>query len=300
MAGGKIIKKRIASVINTRKITRTMEMVSTAKSKKLVDRVHASQPYANKLNEVMASLASLAAAGGASESRFLENIEDPQKIALVVVTANRGLCGGYNTNNLKLARAHYEVLTSQDKEVDLYVIGKKGISYFNFIGYPVVKTWTDIDDTFQYDQAEKIALFLMNHFSERKYDRIEVSSMIYHSSGSQLPDITQYLPMKMIVAENSSEGSSQGNHNENSGLIDYDPDPSVIIEKMLPLALKTGFYKLLLEAVTSEQIYRRIAMKNATDAAGDMLKDLKRTYNRARQASITQELSEIVAGADAL
>lgn len=294
MAGAKIIKKRIASVKNTRKITRTMEMVSTAKSKKLVDRVHAAQPYAHKLHEVMISLSQ---AGGASDSPYLKEVEDPKRIALLVVTANRGLCGGYNSNTLKMARARYEVLTSQDKEVDLYVIGKKGVGYFRFIGYPVVESWIDIDDTFEYEQTERIALKLMNLYREGKYDTIEVASVVYHSAGSQLPDLTRFLPMTMEEAEG---GETEGDPDLSGGLVDYDPEPSVLIEQMLPLAIKTNFYKIILEAVTSEQIYRRIAMKNATDAAGDMLKSLTLTYNRVRQASITQELSEIVAGADAI
>lgn len=293
MAGSKEIKKRIGSVKNTRKITRTMEMVSTAKSKKLVDRVHAAQPYANKLREVMINLAQ---AGGVADSPFLKSVEDPRKIALLVMTANRGLCGGYNSNTLKLARARFEILKSEDREVDLYVVGKKGLAYFKFINFEVKDSWIEIDDGLQYAQAEKLALFFMNSFVEGTYEKIEVVSTLYKSAGSQVPDITQYLPIGM---ENLDSAAAE-DETRTAGMIDYDPGPSVLIERILPLAIKTNMYRLLMEAVTSEQIYRRIAMKNATDAAGDMLKDLTRKYNRVRQASITQELSEIVAGADAI
>ncbi|MCB1172241.1 MAG: ATP synthase F1 subunit gamma [Leptospiraceae bacterium] len=291
MAGTKEIKKRINSVKNTRKITRTMEMVSTAKSKKLIDRVHAAQPYAQKLHEVMVSLSR---AGGNVDSVYLQEVENPARVALLVVTANRGLCGGYNSNTLRMARARLQVLQSQGKAVDLFVVGKKGKSYFNFIGYEMKNTWLDIDDNFTYEQAEEICLFFMNQFIGGVYDTIEVASVVYYSAGSQKPDITILLPMGMDKAEAGDDETLL------QGLVDYDPEPDLLMEKMLPLAIKTHFYKILLEAVASEQIFRRIAMKNATDAAGEMLKLLTRTYNRARQASITQELAEIVAGADAL
>ena len=290
MAGAKIIKKRIQSVRNTRKITRTMEMVSTAKSKKLVDRVHASQPYAQKLQSMMNSLAGLA---DSIESPYLRKEEHPRKFALLVITANRGLCGGYNTNVLKAARARMAEIRQGGGKVTVYMVGKKGVSFFRFLKEPVEKAYTDIDDAFTFEQAEDIALGFMQAFTDRRFDQIEIISTIYYSSGSQRPGIRQLLPLGLGQKAGADEQGPKGP-------VIYNPEPESIARQMLPLAVKTAVFGALLEATASEQIYRRIAMKNATDAAGDMLKLLVRTYNRARQASITQELSEIVAGADAL
>lgn len=303
MAGSKIIKKRIASVKNTRKITRTMEMVATAKSKKLIDRVNEAKPYGDKLLNIMESLATQ---GGNIDSPYLRIEEHPRKVALVVVSANRGLCGGYNTNLLRMARQQVEKLKADGKtEVDIYMIGKKGAAFFKFLQLSVHETITNIDDTFEYAQADELVTKLMDSFEDLKYDRVEVVSTVYLSAGSQKPDVIQLLPVGLgesaakdpdSVAKKAAASSGEGA----TGPVIYEPDPATIASEMIPLAIKTTFYRILLEAVASEQIARRIAMKNATDAAGDMVKSLTRTYNRARQAGITQEILEIVGGAEAV
>ncbi len=290
MASGKELKKRIRSVKNTSKITKTMEMVATAKSKRMMDRVIAARPYSEKLGQLMKSLGGLR---DRIDSPYLNAREDFGAVALLVITANRGLCGGYNSNVLKLARVRYLEYKEQGKQVEMFVIGKKGNSYFRFLKIPVLHSYENIDDKFSYEMSEAIALELMDAFASGRVGRVEIIGTIYHNSASQRAGLRPLLPIGA-----PAPGSDQGA--EQSGNYIFEPAPAAILENLIPLVIKSTVYRALLEAVTSEQIYRRVAMKSATDAAKEMSKLLVRTYNRVRQASITQELSEIVAGADAI
>ena len=286
MATPREIKKRINSVRNTRKITRTMEMVATSKAKKMSNKVNASKPFASKIEELMSSLSSLSST---IESPLLRKPDKIEKVALLIITANRGLCGGYNSNVLKLARTRISELRSQGIEYELHVIGKKGISYFKFVKEKVTSSYTNIDDKAGYSEAEHFANLFKDKFASGEVDAVEILSTVYHSSAYQVPEVTKVLPFEHKVIEAKKEE-----------MILYEPSPERILESLLPLVINMAFYKAILEAVTSEQIARKIAMKAATDAAGEMVKILTRGYNRARQAKITQEISEIVAGADSL
>ncbi len=300
MAGSKELKKRIKSVQNTRKITRTMELVSAAKSKRMVDRVNAAKPYGEKVNEILISLAALA---DEISSPLVKPLVDPKKIALLVVTANRGLCGGYNSTILKIARRRLEEHKNAGRTVELHVVGKKGLAYFKFLKVQVDAKYDNIDDTFQYEQAEEIADKFMSDFSRGQIDKVEILSTIYHGASRQKPGVQALLPLKPgLVPDEEGEWKKPAGekHTTLGGTFIYEPGPQDILQGLLPLAVKTMVYRALLDAVASEQIYRRIAMKSATDAAADMIKNLTRTYNRVRQASITQEIAEIVAGADAI
>lgn len=289
MASPREIKKRITSVTNTKKITRTMEMVATAKAKKMSDRVNASKPFSDKIKEMVSSLSSLSAQ---IENPLLRKPEKVKKIALFVVSANRGLCGGYNSNILRMTRRRIAQLKEEGIEYTLYVVGKKGISFFKYMKEPVEKSFTNIDDYSGYPEAEEFANLFMELFSERKVDAVEVITTVYNSSSNQTPENYRVLPLE---PPKKVDGDEETKINEN---MIYEPDPEVILESLLPMVIKTGFYKIILEAVCSEQIARRIAMKSATDAATEMIKILTRGYNRVRQAKITQEISEIVGGAD--
>jgi F-type H+-transporting ATPase subunit gamma len=280
------IKKRITSVKNTRKITRTMEMVATSKAKKMSNKVNASKPFAQKIDELMDSLSSLSSS---IESPLLRKPEKIQKVALLVITANRGLCGGYNSNVLKMVKIRVTELKEKGIEYELHVIGKKGISFFKFIKEKLASSYTNIDDKAGYSEAEHFANLFKDKFSTGEVDAVEIISTVYHSSAHQTPEISQVLP---IEPKSGGKGSEE--------FVLYEPSPERILESLLPMVVNMAFYKAILEAVTSEQIARRIAMKAATDAAGEMVKILTRGYNRVRQAKITQEISEIVAGADSL
>jgi F-type H+-transporting ATPase subunit gamma len=286
MAGLKEVKKRIGSVRNIRKITKTMEMVSAAKSRKMMNRVHDSQPYGKKIFEIMENLSSY---GTIIDSPYLRIKENPQKYALLIVAANRGLCGAYNSNVLKLARQRIREWEEQGKEVQLYVIGKKAATYFKFIRKSVEKVYTNFEDNFKFEDAKTLMNLFMEEFLKNKFDVLEVISTHYYSSTSQKPEIKQLLPITSNVEKKKN--------NPNTIML---PSKEEILRKMIPHILEYSLYKLILEAVTSEQIYRRIAMKSASDAANDMTKSLTRLYNRKRQGKITQEISEIVAGADAI
>lgn len=286
MAGLKEVKKRIGSVRNIRKITKTMEMVSAAKSRKMMNRVHDSQPYGKKIFEIMENLSSY---GTIIDSPYLRIKENPQKYALLIVAANRGLCGAYNSNVLKLARQRIREWEDQGKEVQLYVIGKKAATYFKFIRKSVEKVYTNFEDNFKFEDAKTLMNLFMEEFLKNKFDVLEVISTHYYSSTSQKPEIKQLLPITSNVEKKKN--------NPNTIML---PSKEEILRKMIPHILEYSLYKLILEAVTSEQIYRRIAMKSASDAANDMTKSLTRLYNRKRQGKITQEISEIVAGADAI
>jgi F-type H+-transporting ATPase subunit gamma len=280
------IKKRINSVKNTRKITRTMEMVATSKAKKMSNKANASKPYAEKISELASSLGSLASN---INSPLLRRPDVTKKVGLLVVTANRGLCGGYNGNVIRLARVRMNELRSQGIEVDLYIVGKKGISFFKYAKEKAVQSFTNLDDKSGYDVAEGYANLFKDLFVSGKVDKVEAITTVYHSSANQKAEIVPILPIESPKGENKS-----------SGMVIYEPSPDKILESLLPEVINMAFYKLSLEAVTSEQIARRVAMKSATDAASEMIKLLTRGYNRVRQAKITQEISEIVAGADSL
>ena len=205
----------------------------------------------------------------------------PRKCALLIVSANRGLCGGYNANVLREARAYYEKQQTQKLPTDLYVIGKKGAAFFRFLGIDIKQSIIDIDDNFKYAQAEKLAENFMESFIREEYDRIDVVSTIYHSAGSQKPGIRPLLPLAW--QSDTASGNADANTVQSAALTvanaanyEFSPQPEMIFNEMLPLIVKTSLYSMLLEAVASEQIYRRIAMKNATDAANDMLKGLTR------------------------
>lgn len=286
MATPREIKKRINSVKNTRKITRTMEMVSTAKSKKMSDRVNASKPFSEKIQELMSSLSSLSSQ---VNSPYLRKPDSVHKIAMMVVTANRGLCGGYNSNILRLARKRIAEYKEKGIEVDVYVVGKKGISFFKFTRQKVVQSFANISESSGYKEAEEFADLFMDLYAKEEIDGFEVISTVYHSSAIQRPEIIKIFPIE------TKEETSTGLDN-----VIYEPSPKEILESLLPFTIKTSLYRIILEALCSEQIARRIAMKSATDAAGEMIKILTRGYNRIRQAKITQEISEIVAGADSL
>ncbi|MCB1140472.1 MAG: ATP synthase F1 subunit gamma [Leptospiraceae bacterium] len=306
MAGTKEIKKRISSVKNIKKITHTMEMVAAAKSRRMMNRVQGAKPYGEKMEEILAGLEHLA---GTVESPLVDRKDNPKKYLLLVVTANRGLCGGYNSNVLKLARFRILELQNQGKEVEVQVIGKKGASYFRFIKVPVAQTYLDIDDAFSLDQSHRLGKYLMDRFASGGCDAVEVISTVYYNSATQLPEVKQMLPIGQESSterptlhpsgktkEESAEKKEEG-YRQN---MIFQPDPETIIEKLLPHLVQTVLFRSILEAVTAEQIYRRVAMKAANDAAGDMNKSLTQLYNRKRQASITQELAEIVSGADAI
>jgi len=287
MAKGRELKGRIKSVENTRKITRTMEMVATSKMKRAADRVSSARPYALALGEVLSHVYTPELA-----ERFplLRRPAQIKNVALVVLTANRGLCGAFNTNLLREARARLAELEGKGISVELHVVGRKGIGFFKYLGRDLASQRADISDKPTSADATSLIDTLMTRFASGDLDAVHVTYAKYKSALSTPPATEQVLPV--VAPTTTGAGLSR----------DFILAPSAdeILEALLPLYVRNTVYRALVETAAGEQGARRTAMKNATDNATEMLQLLKRTYNSARQAQITQEIAEIVGGASAL
>lgn len=285
MAKGRELKGRIKSVENTKKITRTLEMVATSKMKRAQERVMAARPYANVLADVISSLYSSELA-----ERFplLRQPATVRRAAVLVLTANRGLAGAFNSNIIKEARGLLTRLSSEKVETELHVVGRKGLGYFRFTGRAVASSRTDIGDRPSVKEAGELVDGLMERFAKGELDAVYIVSAKFKSALSTPPHTERILP----VTPPDRKGPSR----------DYllFPSAEAILTELLPSYVRNAVYRALVENEAGFQGAQRTAMKNATDNATDMLNVLKRTYNRARQANITQEISEIVGGAAAL
>ena len=288
MAKGRELKGRIKSVENTRKITRTMEMVATSKMKRAQDRVVAARPYANALAEVISSLYS---PDLAERFPLLRQPAQPRRVALIALTSNRGLAGGFNANLIKEARARIVELERTGVQVDVHVIGKKGLGYFKYVGRALASQRIDITDRPTAENAAEIVDGLMADYVAGTLDGVYVTYSKFNSVLSTPPTTDRILPVTPPAAKPGA-GVQR----------DYllFPNAEAILTELLPSYVRNSVYRALVETVAGEQSARRTAMKNATDNAGDILNVLRRTYNRARQAQITQEIAEIVGGAAAL
>jgi len=292
MAKGRELKGRIKSVENTRKITRTMEMVATSKMKRAQDRVVAARPYALALADVISSLYSPELA-----ERFplLRQPTAPRRVALIVLTSNRGLAGGFNANLIKAARVQIAEIEKAGTKVEVHVIGKKGIGYFKYVGRELASQRIDVTDRPTAENASEIVDALMAEYIAGELDGVYVTYAKFVSALSTPPTTERVLPVTPPTAV-TKEGVAVGVQHD---YLLY-PNAEAILTELLPSYVRNAVYRALVETVAGEQSARRTAMKNATDNAGDILNVLRRTYNRARQAQITQEIAEIVGGAAAL
>lgn len=285
------LKRRIRSVGKTRQITRTMEMVSTSKLKRATDRVHAARPYAERLAGVIGRLVD-----PELKERYplLRQPETVRRAAIVLITSNRGLAGAFNANLIKEARGLMERLRDAGVEVELHTVGKKGASFFRFKRQEIARDLSEIGDTPSADDAGAVIEPLRERFEHGDLDEVYVVYAQFRSALSTPPTTMKLLPVQ-AAAEGDEEVA--GGH-----LLNYELSPSAdeILGRLLPLYVRNSMYRTLVETAAAEHGARRTAMKNATDNAGDMLDSLSRTYNRARQAQITQEIAEIVGGAAAL
>jgi F-type H+-transporting ATPase subunit gamma len=293
MAKGRELKGRIKSVENTRKITRTMEMVATSKMKRAQDRVVAARPYAIALADVISSLYS---PDLAERFPLLRQPAEQRRVALIVLTSNRGLAGAFNANLIKEARARLIELERRDVQVDVHVIGKKGLGYFKYVGRALATQRVDVTDRPTAQNAAEIVDALMGDYVAGTLDGVYVTYSKFNSVLSTPPTTDQVLPVTPPTAKDGAGARDAG------GQRDYllFPNAEAILTELLPSYVRNAVYRALVETVAGEQAARRTAMKNATDNAGDILNVLRRTYNRARQAQITQEIAEIVGGAAAL
>jgi F-type H+-transporting ATPase subunit gamma len=288
MAKARELKGRIRSVQNTRKITRTMEMVATSKLKRAQDRVEGARPYAERLAEVIGRLLNPELA---TRYPLLRQPETPRRAAVLLLTGNRGLAGAFNTNLIRQARELLRDLRARGVETELHVSGKKGLSFFRYQGETMRTMVTDIGDRPTAADAERLVTMLMDEFTSGALDAVYLVYARFNSALSTPPTTLQVLPVQPPAA--AVEGARQ---------VDYllEPGADEILGQILPLYVRNSVYRALVETVAGFYGAQRTAMKNATDNAGDMLEGLTRTYNRVRQAAITQEIAEIVGGAAAL
>lgn len=297
MAKGRELRGRIRSVRNTRKITRTMELVSTSKLKRAQDRVFAARPYAEALRDTIADLVTAELADTFPLLRVQRPIAQggPRRAAVVLLTSNRGLCGAFNANLIKEARRRIEGLEAEGYTVDLHAIGKKGASFFKYLGRPLAADRQDIGDKPTADHAAEVVAPLIAAYEAGELASVDLVQARFLSALSTPPATIRILP--------AQAGGAGGARAERKGPVpDYilAPSAEAILEQLLPLYVRNAVYRGLVETAAAEHGARRTAMKNATDNAGELIDKLTRTFNRQRQAQITQEIAEIVGGAAAL
>jgi F-type H+-transporting ATPase subunit gamma len=296
MANTKELRERIKSVKSTQQLTRAMKMVALAKLKRAQDAITQLRPYAQKLGEIMSNIAS-------NMSEELDSpyakTEKPERVLLVVITSNRGLCGAFNTN---VNKAAYEVATGLYAEqhaagnVSVLAIGKKAFEYFKKRGFPLVGENNDVFANLSFDTVNALATQVMDGFVEGKWNRVDIVYNEFKNILTQVKKHDQFLPIKGADAIAPAAGTAA---KTNADYI-FEPNKEDILKDLIPKSLRTSFYKAVLESNAGEQGARMVAMDNATTNAEELIKQLKLAYNQARQAAITKEILEIVAGAEAL
>jgi len=297
VAKARELRRRIRSVQSTRKITKTMEMVSTSKLKRAQDRVVGARPYAQALTEVIRSLYSPDLA-----ERFpllrQAGPKGPQRVALFLITSNRGLCGAFNANLIREARHRLEQLEAAGVTVELHLVGKKGVNFFKFARRAAALQRIDVGDRPTAAHAVELMEPVLRRFAAAEIDAVEIVFAKFNSAVSTPATVLPVLPVTPPDPEARGRGEAAPSRTAENFILR--PSGDAILERLLPLYVHNQMFRALVETAAAEHGARRTAMKNATDSASDMIDVLNRTMNRARQAQITQEIAEIVGGAEAL
>ena len=292
MANARIIVKRRKSVRNIRKITRTMQLIATARFQAAYSRAMATKPYSERLAELVADLSN--AIGEDAAHPLMRPQGDAKRSAVVVLTSSRGLCGGYNTGVLRAAVGHLDSEIAKGVENEVSMVGKKGIGFFRFLRRPMLEQITHIGDAPRFEQVEPIANSLMDRFIKGEISAVYIVYMRFYSAGRQRPTVLQLLPLTTEAGVKETEGKKAAVHYE------FSPSAKDLLAELLPATVRVRLFQCFTDATVSEQIGRMVAMKAATEAAAEMITSLTRRYNRARQTAITMELLDIVGGANAL
>jgi F-type H+-transporting ATPase subunit gamma len=269
-----------------------MEMVSTAKMKKMQQRLEMSKPYDVKVNEILANLVNSGVS--VAEDPHFREADDPSRVLILQITGNRGLCGSYNNNVIENSLNFKDKLAQEGRDAQIFNVGKKGAGFLNFIKTPTFKTMMNPEDKLTFDEAAKLGNELRSLFLSGEFHEIYISYTKVKSTTSQKPTMFRLLPI--LLEEEEIKDMYPGAQLE----FYFEPNPTRIFAYLIQLYLKVKIYTCFLESSYSEQFARRVAMKNASDASSEMIRDLTITYNRVRQAKITKEISEIVGGAAAL
>ena len=297
MANARALDKRRKSIRNIKKITRTMELIATARFKKAMDRASAATGYTQRITSVVSDLAS---AGLEVSHPLLDQREEVKNSALLVLTANRGLCGGFNGNVLRAATKRRAELMEMGG-LHLEVSGKRGISGFKFRDIPFDESYTNFEDQPKFAEVTEIADRLIRSYIGGEIDRLDVAYTQFISASKQIAVIETLLPLgELEGADAGGEASKDGKKSSSESIYEFVPSAASILEEVVPTSFKVKLFKCFLDSAVSEQISRMVAMKSATENANDMIKDLSRTYNRARQGQITGEIMEVIGGVEAL
>ncbi len=291
MAKAKALDRRRKSIRSIRKITRTMELISTARFRKAMDRAVAASAYTKR---IMALVGHLATAGLEVKHPLLEPHAETSKAALLVLSANRGLCGGYNGSVLRLGLNQLKQLEAAAPDVRLEVAGKRGISAFRFRKIDIAESFTQFDDKPSYAEVEVLANRYLELYQSGRLDRLDIVYTKFESLGRQFAVAETLLPLPRL--DPAADDEKNGVHVQ----YEFLPTAASIVDEVVPASFKVKLFKCFLDAAVSEQIARRVAMKNATENADSMISSLSIAYNRARQGQITGELLEIIGGAEAL
>ncbi|WP_371676642.1 F0F1 ATP synthase subunit gamma [Streptomyces sp. NBC_01276] len=291
----RVYKRRIRAITATKKITKAMEMIAASRIVKAQRKVAASMPYATELTRAVTAVAT----GSNTKHALTTEVEQPTRAAIVLITSDRGLAGGYSSNAIKQAERLTERLRGEGKEVDTYIVGRKGLAYFGFRERKVADSWTGFTDSPAYADAKRVAGPLIEAIqtetAEGGVDELHIVYTEFVSMMTQNPVDGRMLPLSLDEAQ--EEDGAKG---EILPLFEFEPSAEDVLDALLPRYVESRIYNALLQSAASEHAARRRAMKAATDNAGDLIKSLSRLANAARQAEITQEISEIVGGASAM
>lgn len=295
MANARALDKRRKSIRNIKKITRTMELIATARFKKAMDRAISANDYTKRITSVVSDLAR---AGLEVSHPLLEAPDATNNATLLVLTGNRGLCGGYNGNALRMGLKTREALMKDVENFRLEVSGKRGVSGFNFREISVDQSFTNFDDQPQYAEVVEIADRYLREYAAGNLHRLDVTYTKFHTVARQEIVNETLLPLGKIEGADTPVDPDVAAGKVS--LYEFVPSAESILEEVVPASFKIKLFKCFLDAAVSEQVARMVAMKSATENANDMIKDLSRTYNRARQSQITGEIMEVIGGVEAL
>ena len=301
MAKARALDKRRASVRNIKKITRTMELIATARFKKAMDRATAATAYTSRITQLVSDLAQT---GLQVSHPLLEGRASKENATLLVLSANRGLCGGYNGNVVRAAVPRYRELKEEFINLRLEVSGKRGNSALKFRKIAVDQSYTEFEDQPKYEEVEAIANRYLDEYATGKLDRLEVVYTKFLTISRQIAVVETLLPLGSLGDEEASggDGDKQGAEAGKRGesMYEFLPSAASILEEVVPMSFRVKLFKCFLDAAVSEQIARMVAMKSATENANEMIRNLSQSYNRARQSQITGEIMEVIGGVEAM
>ncbi|HMQ66854.1 MAG TPA: F0F1 ATP synthase subunit gamma [Arachnia sp.] len=295
------LRQRRKSVSTTKKITRAMELIAASRIVKAQQAARAAMPYTNELDHAMAALAF---SNDEIQHPLITAVENPKRSALLLITSDRGLAGAYSTNAIKAAEQLRAKLLAEGQEVDLYVSGQKGVGYYDFRNVPVKQTWTGFSDAPTYERAREIAEAITASFltdtAEGGVDQVHTVGTRFVSMVTQLPLPRRLLPVEIVDADDMPMSDSEAPVGDTAPIYTYEPDPKTVLDELFPMFVANRIFFAMQMSAASELASRQRAMKSATDNAQTLIEQLTREANQARQAEITQEITEIVGGASAL